>query len=61
MNRLRIYEYEGLYKQLGIPVTERIDREPLWEDYKKVKVHPKFRSHSDQENAVSHSALVSVM
>jgi SAM-dependent methyltransferase len=61
MNRLRIYDFEALYKVLNIPVNERIDRKPLMEDYKKVKVDSKFLSHSPEENAVSHSTLVSVM
>ena len=61
MNRMRIYDYESLYKKLNIPITERIDREPLMGDYKKVKVNEKFLSHIAEENAVSHSSLVSVM
>ncbi len=61
MNRMRIYEYEALYNRLQIPVSERTDREPLMEDFKKVKLHEKFLHHSAEENAVSHSALVSVM
>jgi len=61
MNRMRIYEYEALYKKMSIPVTERIDRKLLMNDYNKVKVHEKFLSHPAEENAVSHSSLVSVM
>lgn len=61
MNRFRIYEYEALYKQMGIPIAERIDREPLMNDYNSVKVNEKFLLHVAKENAVSHSALVSVM
>lgn len=61
MNRMRIYEYENLYRKLNIPIAERIDREPLMNDYRKVKVYKKFLTHSAEENAVSHSSLVSVM
>jgi len=61
MNRMRIYDYEVLYKKIGIPVSERIDREPLMDDYRKVKVHEKFLPYSAEENAVSHSSIVSVM
>ena len=61
MNRMRIYDYRNLYKKLSIPITEEINREINMDDYRKVKVHPTFLSHSEIENAVSHSWLVSVM
>jgi len=61
MNRMRIYDYRNLYKKLSIPVTEEINREFNLSDYKKVKVNEKFLSYSPEENAVSHSTLVSVM
>ncbi len=61
MNRFRIYDYENLYKELNIPVTERIDRALQMEAFRVVKVNSKFLSHSPDENAVSHSTLVSVM
>ncbi|MBI3502361.1 MAG: class I SAM-dependent methyltransferase [Bacteroidetes bacterium] len=61
LNRLRIYDYETLYKKQNIPIAERIDREPLMNDYKKIKVNEKYLSHPSEENAVSHSHLVTVM
>jgi len=61
MNRLRIYDYESRYKKMNIPVTQRIDREPLMNDYRKVKVNEKYLCGTAEENAVSHSSLVSLM
>lgn len=61
LNRLRIYEYEALYNKIGIPVTERIDRKPEMENYRKVKVNSRFASRPETENAVSHSLLISKM
>lgn len=61
MNRMRIYDYRALYKKLSIPITQEINREINLADYNKVKVDEKFLSHSVEENAVSHSSLVSVM
>jgi predicted SAM-dependent methyltransferase len=60
-NRMRIYNYRELYAINNIPVTEEINREFNLEDYKKVNVHSSFLSHSSEENAVSHSQIVSVM
>lgn len=61
MNRMRIYDYRNLYKKLSIPIAEEINREINLADYNKVKVNKKFLSHPAEENAVSHSSLVSVM
>jgi hypothetical protein len=61
MNRLRIYEYEALYQKAEIPITERIDRPPDLESYRKVKVHSRFSNYPETENAVSHSLLISKM
>ena len=61
MNRLRIYEYRNLYKGLSIPVSQEINRDTIMADYKKVKVDERFLSHSAEENAVSHTQLVSLM
>jgi len=61
MNRMRIYEFRELYKRLGIPVAEEINREINMENYNKVKVSARFLSHPPEENAVSHTQLVSVM
>lgn len=59
LNRMRIYEYEAMYKKLQIPITERIDREPMLKEYNKVKVHPRFLKYPAELNAISHSLLVS--
>ncbi|TAL61370.1 MAG: class I SAM-dependent methyltransferase [Bacteroidetes bacterium] len=61
MNRMRIYEYRELYRRLSITVTEEINREINMEDYNKVKVNERFSFHPAEENAVSHTQLVSVM
>ena len=61
MNRMRIYEYRDLYKKLSIPITEEINSGINLADYHKVNVDDKFLSHSQEENAVSQSSLVSVM
>lgn len=60
-NRMRIYHYRELYKALSIPLTQEINREIDLETYKKVKVNELFLSHSPEENAVSHSSLISVI
>lgn len=61
MNRIRIYDYRGLYKKLSIPITDEINREINMQDYNKVKIDQKFLSHPAEENAVSHSSIISVM
>lgn len=61
MNRMRIYDYRGLYKKLSIPITDEINREINMQDYNKVKIDQKFLSHPAEENAVSHSSIISVM
>ena len=60
-NRLRIYDYREMYKKQNIVIIEEINREFKMEDYNKVKVSEKFLSHSPEENAVSHSQIISVM
>ena len=59
-NRMRIYDYRNVYKKLSIPINEEISREFILDDYRKVKVDEAFLLHSEQENAVSHSTLISV-
>lgn len=61
LNRMRIYEYEAIYKKLQIPITERIDREPMLSEYNKVKVNSRFLKYPAEQNAISHSLLVSKM
>jgi SAM-dependent methyltransferase len=61
MNRMRIYDYRELYKKTSIPITVEINREFNIEEFKKVKVAEKFLSHPAEENAVSHSQIISVM
>lgn len=60
-NRMRIYNYCEMYAKQNIPVTEVINREINMDDYRKVNVNEKFLSHPSEENAVSHSQIVSVM
>jgi hypothetical protein len=61
MNRMRVYDYEALYQKVGIPILERMDREPDMQLYRQVKVNEKYLSHSPEENAVSHCAFISVL
>ncbi|HEY4800248.1 MAG TPA: class I SAM-dependent methyltransferase [Bacteroidia bacterium] len=60
-NRMRIYDFRNLYKNLFIPLSEEINLEPNLDEYRKVKVDPKFLDHPETENAVCYSCLVSVM
>ncbi len=61
MNRWRIYDFRNLYKKLSIPITEEINREVNMDDYRKVKVDARFLAHSPEENAISHTQLISLM
>ena len=61
MNRLRIYEYRELYKKASIPITLEINREFVLAEYNKVNVNQKFLSHSAEENAVSHTQIISLL
>ena len=61
MNRMRIYNYRVMYAKNNIPITEEINREFNLDDYKKVNVNEKFLSHPAEQNAVSHSQIISVM
>jgi len=61
MNRMRIYDYRALYDKATIPVTEEINREFNMEEFKKVKISERFLSHPAEENAVSHSQIISAM
>lgn len=61
MNRMRIYEYRELYRRLNVPLTEEIHREANMADYNRVKVSERFLAYQAEENAVSHTQLVSVM
>lgn len=60
-NRWRIYNYREMYLKQHILITDEINREFNLEDYRQVKVDAKFLSHRVEENAVSHSQIVSVM
>jgi ubiquinone/menaquinone biosynthesis C-methylase UbiE len=61
MNRMRIYEYRELYSKTLIPITEEINRDFDMAEFKKIRVSSRFSSHSDEENAVSHSEIISAM
>ena len=61
MNRLRIYDYREMYTKLSIPITLEINREFDLESYKKVKVNEMFSAHKAEENAVSHTRLISLL
>jgi SAM-dependent methyltransferase len=61
MNRLRIYDYREMYRKISIPITLEINREFDLEDYNKVEVDGRFLSHRAEENAVSHTQLISLM
>lgn len=58
-NRLRITDYQQLYKQIGLPIIYQELRSDAANDLQKVKIHRQF-SHIDTSNlAVSHCYLVS--
>lgn len=61
MNRMRIYDYRELYKKVSIPITKEINRDTDMEAFRRVKVAGKFSAHAAEENAISHSQLISLM
>ena len=60
-NRMRIYHYREMYSNQNISVTDEINREFNLEDYRRVNVNDKFSSYPIEENAVSHTQMISVM
>ena len=61
MNRMRIYDFREIYRQLSIPITAEINRETNMVEFNKVKLDKQFSGHSAAENAMSHTQLVSLM
>ncbi|MEW6469439.1 MAG: class I SAM-dependent methyltransferase [Bacteroidota bacterium] len=61
MNRMRIYHYREIYRRLGIPMTEEFNRSGDVQQLKGLKLNERFRSHSAEETAISHSLIVSAM
>ncbi len=61
MNRLRIYDYKEMYRRVSIPITLEINREFDLEIYNKVKVDKMFSGHKPEENAVSHTRIISLL
>ncbi|MBK9339081.1 MAG: class I SAM-dependent methyltransferase [Lewinellaceae bacterium] len=61
LNRLRITDYRGLYREAGLSVTEENLRPGDLNDLRQVPVHPHFRANTEAENAVSHGYFFSRM
>jgi hypothetical protein len=59
MNRLRIYDYREIYKELNLPVTEIIIRKGYPNDLLSIKTDNIFSGKPAEEVAVSHCHFVS--
>jgi hypothetical protein len=59
-NRLRIYDYLDIYRQLGIPVSEKHFRPGNLDDLKLVQLYQKYRNQKPELTAISHCHLVSL-
>ena len=58
-NRWRIPQFRELYQELGLPITEELNREGDLEALKSVQIHSSFQKMSLEDLAVSHSYVVS--
>ena len=60
-NRMRLYEHEALYKQLDIPVTEKVITGAGNDSINSIRLNERFSKHSSAENAILHAAIISQM
>lgn len=60
-NRLRFKQYQKMYSDLSIPITEEEIRKGSLSDLEKVKVHESFAHLTPKEQAISHGYIVSVI
>ena len=58
-NRLRWKDYQQIYRNLGIPITEETVRSGDLAALASVSVHPEYHEYTAEELAVSHGYLVS--
>lgn len=58
-NRLRLKDYEEMYSDLNISITDKKIREGKPEDLKRQTLHSSYDSYTDEELAVSHAHLIS--
>jgi SAM-dependent methyltransferase len=58
-NRLRFRDYQQIYEETGLPVTETIVREGAPEELERIRVHVCFSRYSTQELAISHATIIS--
>ncbi len=60
-NRMRLVQYREIYNRLQIPITEEHTRPVDPEILKGQEIHPEFQVYSQDELAISHAYLISVM
>ena len=60
-NRFRFKDYMNIYKQLGLPVTDKEYTEGDIEELMKISLDNKYESYNAQELAISHVYLISKM
>ncbi len=58
-NRLRFRDYQQMYEEAGLPVTEAIVREGAPEELQHIRIHSRFSGYSMQELAISHATIIS--
>lgn len=58
-NRLRISDYEVLFRETGFEILEREDRIGTIEQLHSIKLAPKYLSYANDQLLVTHSRLVS--
>lgn len=58
-NRLRIYDYQQIYKDLAIPISKINSRSGNLEELKSVHLDKSFSCHPLEEVAISHSYFIS--
>lgn len=61
LNRLRLPDYRGLYRDVGLPVTEESLRPGSVDELRRVPVNAFFQGNTEAENAVSHGYFFSKM
>ena len=60
-SRLRIDDYEAMYRELEIPITEESHREGNLQELKQIKLDARFAEKPLKINAISHCHFVSDM
>lgn len=60
-NRMRLYEYEKLYRQLSVPIVEKVITGKGNDSIKQVRLAERFKNHPLEETAVLHASIISHM